>query len=122
MTAHDDKAENSSSEPVEPKIEFMSPARGTYAALQDTQDSVLLFDRFLEPNREPYPDIDGNFVDGDRRRKEFLDTLSGFYGNAKQGTSDSAMDGYSTKEEVVEKARNAGTAELNATLYKILYL
>lgn len=124
MTTPDEQPENNSSEPVEPKVEsiYIGFGRGSYSALKDTEDTTKMFDKFLDSNQDPMPDIDGNFVDGDRRRKEFLDTLSDFYGNAEQGTSDSAMDGYSTKEEVIEKARNADRAELNATLYKILFL
>lgn len=126
MTTPNEQPENNSSEPDEPKEEsiYIGIGRGSYSALKDTEDSPLLFERFLDQSkgpREPCPDIDGNFVDGDRKRKEFLDTLIDFYGNAKQETSASPMEGYSTKEEVTEKTRNAGTAELNATLYKILF-
>jgi hypothetical protein len=126
MTNRDGQLENNPSDPVEPNAEsiIIGFGRGSYSALKDSEDSTLLFERFLDQSKnpsEPCPDIDGNFVDGDRRRKEFIDTLSDFYGSTKQGTSDSAMDGHSTKEEVIEKARNADTVELNATLYKILF-
>lgn len=84
MTTPDEQRENNASEPVEPKVEsiYIGFGRGSYSATQDAEDSNLLFERFLDPSQgpsEPYPDIDGNFVDGDRIRAQTMEYLTQKY-------------------------------------------
>lgn len=100
MTTHDEQPENNSSKPVEPKVESISIGigRGSYSAVSDTADSLKQFDRFLDPERGSMPDIDGNFVNGDRVRAENMETLRAKYLNPES----SVLDGYSDKEENIE--------------------
>ena len=79
MTTHDEKPENSSSNPVEPKIESIGIGRGSYSALNDTADSLKIFERFLNPERGSMPDIDGNFVNGGWARAKTMKTLNERY-------------------------------------------
>lgn len=108
MTTHDEQPENNSSEPVEPKVEFISPARGSYYGLNNSEDTLKQFDKFLDPDKGRMPDIDCNFVNGDRGRPEFMDQIKEAYANPEQPNAEqSVLDGYSDKEEVIRKAREA---------------
>lgn len=82
---------------------IISPARGTYAASLGEPSNLEWVEKYLHSNRESYPDIDGNFVNGDRDRAEVMDQLKERYPNPEH----SVLDGYSDKEEVIRKAREA---------------
>lgn len=98
MTTHDEQPENSSSEPaVEPKVEFTSIGRGSYSALNGGEDALKQFDKFIDPDAPTAPDIDLNFVKGDKVRADTMEYLKEKY-----------LNGYSDKEEIIRKAREAG--------------
>jgi hypothetical protein len=90
---------------------IISPARGTYAASLGEPSNLEWVEKYLHSNRESYPDIDGNFVNGDRDRAEVLDQLEEKYGNPdsheQPNPESSVLDGYSDKEDIIRKAREA---------------
>ena len=103
MTTHDEQQENNSSNPVEPKIEYIGIGRGSYSALSDTADSLKSFERFLDPERGSMPDIDGNFVNGDKVHAETMESLR----EKSLNPESSVLDGYSDKEDIIRAAREA---------------
>lgn len=89
MTTPDEQPENNASEPVEPKVEsiYIGFGRGSYSAMKDTEDTVKRFDKFLYPESGSMPDIDCNFVDGDKVRAGLREYLKEKYGDYDGETS-----------------------------------
>lgn len=109
-------------ESVETKEEFINRSRGTYSALHGETDKTSVFAKFINYDTDSYPDIDGSFVDGDRVRAETMDFLKEKYLNPAQSATESpALDGYSDTEEIIQKAREAGSNDplRNAEWFKI---
>jgi hypothetical protein len=71
-------------ETVETKEEFINRSRGTYSASLGGPSKLASFDRFLRPEHGSLPDIDGNFVNGDRVRAETMEYLKDKYENSAQ--------------------------------------
>lgn len=86
MTTPNESPENNSSEPVEPKVEpiYIGIGRGSYSALKDAGDTLKQFDKFLYPESGSMsgsmPDIDLNFVNGDKVRARFTEYIKERYG------------------------------------------
>lgn len=66
---------------------IISPARGSYSASLGGPSNLEWVEKYLDSNRESYPDIDLNFVDGDSVRARTMEWLK-----EKYGSSSSASD------------------------------
>jgi hypothetical protein len=66
---------------------IISPARGTYTAALGGTSNLEWVEKYLDSNRESYPDIDLNFVNGDSVRARTMEWLK-----EKYGSSPSASD------------------------------